>query len=439
MQHKLLARYPLGNPRRIWKQDNFVLSISNPGPIGLSIDDEFMGQKTRRAVKTCTDAGFNLLECLWASPYIGQQIVRAAESLGNRVIFQDLTRFGGMGLHNIFCEKNDLASAMEQMRPWKCIAGYYVWDEPVTEAQLKTVHDMIGLCEKEQPEMLPFTVANPSCHPDFRWNDDNYVPYIDRFADTIDPVQLSFDYYPIGTDEYSNETQLDNSHLWYDLEVVRRAAAKRDLPMWHYYQGQAYHFHPYQYDFTPAMARCLANAGILHGVKGLQVYTEFEGPVNPEDGGHGILFEHTKQYNSEIHVLNNTLMALTCLRVIHDSTLLSNCPVMAKLRTSMAQSELLTGELAPRISISEHRDAYGNRYLMVLNRDFDHAAHLQLNLKNPSHVYKVSRDDGTQKLVYYNANALQGYFAPGSLELYRIQPGNEDPFTVEYYLEKESE
>ena len=40
MQHKLLARYPIGNPRRVWRQDNFVLSISNPGPKGLDVDDE---------------------------------------------------------------------------------------------------------------------------------------------------------------------------------------------------------------------------------------------------------------------------------------------------------------------------------------------------------------------------------------------------------------
>ena len=115
MQHKLFARYPIGNPRRKWKQDNFVLSIANPGPMGLDIADEFTLRKVRRAVKTCTDAGFNLLECLWASPAVGMEIVRTAESVGNRVVFQDLKRFGGMGLRNVFCEKNDPESAMEQI------------------------------------------------------------------------------------------------------------------------------------------------------------------------------------------------------------------------------------------------------------------------------------------------------------------------------------
>lgn len=436
MQHKLLARYPIGNPRRVWRQDNFVLSISNPGPKGLDVDDEVTGQKIRRSVKTCTEAGFNMLECLWASPYTGEQIVKTAEALGNRVLFQNLKRFGGYAENRTYCKTNDLAGVMRDMRPWNCVAGYFVWDEPTPDEELQTVRDMIDLCEREQPEKLAFTAANPSYKWCFRWEEGKFIPYIDRFSDIIDPPVLSFDYYPIGRNEYSVEGQLDGSHLWYDLEVVRRAAAKRGMPMWHYYQGQKYHFHEYAYDFTAAMARMLANAGILYGVKGLHAYTEFEGPVNPEDGGPGIFFEQTKQYNTEIRTLNNTLMALTCDRVIHDSTLLADCPVMAEHRTPMGESELLTGELSPRISISEHSDAYGNRYLMVLNRDFEKSAHIELKLKNPSHVYKVSREDGEQKLVYYCAKRLQGYFAPGMLEIYRIQPGEEEPFTVEYYLEK---
>ena len=58
--------------------------------------------------------------------------------------------------------------------------------------------------------------------------------------------------------------------------------------------------------------------------------------------------------------------------------------------------------------------------------------------KNPSHIYKVSREDGEQRMVYFNADKLQVCLAPGTLELYRIQPGEEEPFTVEYYLEKDA-
>jgi hypothetical protein len=111
---------------------------------------------------------------------------------------------------------------------------------------------------------------------------------------------------------------------------------------------------------------------------------------------------------------------------------------MANWRSSMEQSELLEGDLRFRLSVSEHHDAYGNRYLMVLNRDYETDAHVQLTLKNPSHVYKVSREDGEQRPMYLNAKKMQLHLAPGTLELYRIQPGEEEPFTVEYYLEKDA-
>ena len=438
MQHKLLARYPVANPRRKWKQDNFVLSIANPGPMGLDISDEFTLRKTRRAVKTCTDAGFNLLECLWASQAVSKEIVRAAESVGNRVIFQDLKRYGGMGLQNVFCEKSDLEGVMDELRPWHSVAGFYMWDEPCLEDQMRETRRLIDLCEERYPEKLAFTVANPSYHPHFRWDEGKYAPYIDRFADIIDPAQLSFDYYPVGMGEYDEEKQLDLSHMWHDLEVVRRAAARREMPMWFYYQGQKYHFHRREYHFHHGMARMMAWAGVLHGVKGLQCYTEFEGPVNPEDGGPGVFFHEQKQLHSEIRALNDTLMALSCDRVIHDSTLLPGCTVMDQWRTPMAESELLEEDLRYRLSISEHHDAYGNRYLMVLNRDYERDNHAQLTLKNPSHVYKVSREDGEQRPMYLNAKKMQLHLEPGTLELYRIQPGEEEPFTVEYYLEKDA-
>lgn len=438
MKHKLLARYPIGNPRRKWKQDNFVLSIANPGPMGLEITDDYTARKTRRAVKTCTDAGFNLLECLWASPGMGQEIVKAAEICGNRVVFQDLKRFGGMGMRNVFCETNDLAGVMAQMRPWSSIAGYYMWDEPCTEEQMRTVHDMIDLCEREQPDKLPFTVANPSYNKNFWWKEEKYEPYIEQFATIIDPVQLSFDYYPVGTSEYSVEKQLDASHMWHDLEIVRRIALKHDMPMWFYYQGQRYHFHKYDYAFTHAMVRMMMNAGVLYGVKGLQAYTEFEGPVDPATGGPGVFFEEQKKINAEMRALGNTLMALTCRRVIHDTTLLADCSISAKWLTPIEESELIEGRLFTRLSISEHGDAYGNRYLMVLNRDFENDAHTMLKLKQPSHVYAVSREDGEQTMLYHNDTKLYIHLAPGDLALYRIQPGEEEPFTVEYYLEKDA-
>lgn len=437
MKHQLLARYPLGNPHRIWKQDNFILNIASPGPMTRRPKSDLTRQKTRRAVKTCMDAGFNMMGSLWATPELAMDIVRAAETNGANLMFQDLWRYGGMGNKNIFCETNDYVGAFEDTKNWKSIKGYYLWDEPILEEHLYETRRMMDYCEKNYPDKLPYVVANPDYHSLCRWEDDAYAPYIERFLDIIDPAQMSFDYFPIGKPEYDHQLQLDNSTMWYDLEIVRKAAQKRRIPFWFAYQAQKYHFYNVYCDFHFPMAKSMAYAGVLYGVKALECYTEFEGFVDPATGGKGVFFEEQKQLNRKLSNLGNTLMALECLRVIHDDTLLKGHPVKENICTNMEESELLTGKLLPRISISEHQDAYGNKYLMVLNRDYEKNAHIELSLKNPSHIYEVSKDDGEQYLQYDNALFLPMYLTAGELKIYRIQPAEEEIFTIEYYLEKD--
>ena len=51
MEHKILLRYPLGNPTRVWKQDNFVLS-----------QFEAFGNNMRKTVKAMADVAFDTVE-----------------------------------------------------------------------------------------------------------------------------------------------------------------------------------------------------------------------------------------------------------------------------------------------------------------------------------------------------------------------------------------
>ena len=134
-------------------------------------------------------------------------------------------------------------------------------------------------------------------------------------------------------------------------------------------------------------------------------------------------------------MLGNTLMALECQRVIHDESVVSTIENFTYL--SMEDSTLLTGMLPPRISVSELKDAYGNDYLMVLNRDYRESTRYMLNLKNPMRVWRVSDEDGEQRIAFDGAGgAIFGTLTPGSIALYRLQPRDEEPYAIEYYLEK---
>lgn len=436
MEHKLFARFPIGNPRRVWKQDNFLLTVASAGPMSMDAPSTLTLQKVRRSVKTSIDAGFDILGCLWASPEVGAEIVRTAERYGGRVLFQDLQHFGGMGSKNIFCKANDYKGAIRDTEKWKSVIGYCLWDEPILPEHLEEVRRMIDYCEITCPDRLPYTVANPDYHPLCAWQDNNYAPYIESFLSVMEPAQMSFDYYPIGRSCYDPKQQLDNSTLWSALDIVRCAAQERKIPLWFYYQGQHFPWHKIHYHFRFPMARAMAYAGVLYGAKALELYTEFDAYIDPATGGRGEYFDEQRKLNDELHALGNTLMALNCLRVIHDDTLLPDHPTMEGRRTAMEESELLTGVLPKRISVSEHRDAYGHRYLMVLNRDYDNVEHIELKLKTPSHVYEVSKTDGEERFIYERASAFRVALQPGDLHLYRIQSADEEPYTLEYYLEK---
>lgn len=136
-----------------------------------------------------------------------------------------------------------------------------------------------------------------------------------------------------------------------------------------------------------------------------------------------------------LRTLGNTLMALECQRVIHDESVVSDKEDFAYL--SMEDSTLLTGKLPHRISISELKDAYGNDYLMVLNRDYREDVRYRLKMKNPMRVWRVSSEDGEQRIAFDDEKQIiLGTLKPGSVALYRLQPRDEEPYAIEYYLEK---
>lgn len=72
-EKKYLKRYPLGNTKRNWKQDKFILSTFSPASLDFRNFDPNGVDHTRRAVQNCANAGFNLLELGWhaALPHLG--------------------------------------------------------------------------------------------------------------------------------------------------------------------------------------------------------------------------------------------------------------------------------------------------------------------------------------------------------------------------------
>ena len=420
MEHKILARYPLGNPHRIWTQDNFVLSNFSA-----------KGNNMRKVIRNCAEAGFNLLELGWSSPEQAAEAVVLCEQLGVDLIYQELKRYGGMQ-GNRFYEKNDLEGVINDHRKWKCIKGYYIWDEPLLDDQIEEARMLTDVCQREAPDKLPFTVAIPSYNTLYTWGNGKFAAYLEKYVTIIDPPMLSLDYYPVGMGTHNEKVQFDITNMWNDLGLMKKLGEKYNMPIWFYYQGQ--NLHDVEFFIFP-MVRAMMYAGVLYGAKGLQHYTAC-GAIIDEEGDKDIFFDDQVAIHKEFKNLGETLMALTCKRVMHDESLKPKCDMYEELHNKVSESAYLACDLPVRVSASEFEDEYGNGYMMILNRDYMTEKSFTLDLNGSYRIYEVSKQDGLQYVTAEATDKLNVSLAAGDAILIRLQKSEEEAFTVEYRLSK---
>ena len=426
MERKILNRYPLGNTKRVWKQKDFILSSF-----------QGKGKNLRNAVMNWKESGLTCVELGWASHEEAWTVANLCEEIGLDLIFQDFSEFGGMQeWHREDVRSETMAKDIaDKIRPYKRTIGYYVWDEPFKDDQLEETRRQIDMIEAEDPERLGFTVAIPSYNGIYTWENGEFPAYLRRFADIIEPAILSLDYYPIGIECWEKEGQLDNSRMWLDLEMMRIICREKKLPLWFYFQS--YDLHKRGSGFIFPMARMMMYAACLYGAKALQNFTAPSSITNM-DGDKGQYFDEFKVINREFNMLGNTLMALDSKFVFHSDDLLTQ--TMETYKEGMptdkiCDSTVLDGTLPKRTSVGELHDEYGNKYLFVLNRDYEKENEIKLSFKGEKRVYVVDRNDGEQKLMKENCSELVLELCAGDAILIRVQDAGEEAFTIEYKLE----
>ena len=111
-----------------------------------------------------------------------------------------------------------------------------------------------------------------------------------------------------------------------------------------------------------------------------------------------------------------------------------DCEYTVPYFNKIEESEIFAGTLPARTSVGELCDEYGNRYVVILNRDFEKTAEITLSLKDDFRIYEVSKQDGKQRVLLDRASELPVTLAPGDAVLYRFQKADEEAFTCEYEL-----
>lgn len=445
MNHKVLKRYPIGNKRFIWKQKDYVISTFSGFPQSGTQEGD-INEVADKYAKHHKEAGFNMLELGWVEHEGSWAAVEACEKNEINLLFQDMSLMGGMSFHYVDRKvtREEIKAVVDKLKNKKYTIGYYVWDEPKLDDQLEEARRQMDILEELDPDALLFTVAVPDCNGSlYTWEDGKYPYYLERFAEKMDPPVMTFDYYPIGDyfnvwpgHTYSKEMQLDDSFMYLSMAANRSVAKKHNIPFWFYYQGYKLYECTKEEDFIFPMVRCFMYSAILYGAKGLQNYATGEKGnrfLNP-DGSKGDFFEDQKKVNFEVINLGNTLMALDSKLIIHSDDLLPGCEHTAPYFNKIEESEIFAAALPRRTSVGELCDEYGNRYAVILNRDFEKTAEITLPLKDDFRIYEVSKKDGKQRVLFDSTEELSITLEPGDAVLYRFQEAEEEAFTCEYEL-----
>ena len=423
MKEIKLQRYPLGNKRFIWKQRDYILSTF-----------QCHGDDMEACISNLKEAGFNMVEMGWMPHDKSFEAVDLCQKYELDVLFQDFAIMSGMQ-ENYVDRKVDqdvVKGLNDMLKDKKYVAGYYVWDEPYRDNELDEARRQADMLEKEAPEKLLFTVAIPSYNQLFTWENGLFPEYLEKFINVVEPPVLSLDYYPVGLGDYTEAKELDDTLMWCDLGLMRKLCKKYDLPMWFYYQGCPVYDRNVHYTYP--MTTAMLYGALIYGVKGMQFYTAVDNAIVDKTGNKSIYFEDHKKTHKKLAAWGNTLMALESKRVFHSDELLPECPYREGLDDNIEDSELLNQKLPHRTSAGELEDAYGNKYLIIVNRAFFKELNTTLELKGAYNVYEVSGEDGKQKLISENTKKLAVDLPCGEAILLRLQPAGEELSTIEYVL-----
>ena len=437
MKTKTLFYEPIGNPDRKYRQDHFMISSC----IALAVEGyQKGGGDLRECIRNVKEAGCNLAEFIWADPEETEKCIEACEEFELDGVFQNWDAFGGFqGSRSNFeinYEKLDLF--MEFSKKFRHFYGYYVWDEPLSERAVDTAAAELREIERLDPARLPFIVAIPSYNLTDTWENGKYEAYLTRFAKVIDPPVMSLDYYPFSAMRPDPSNQLDDKLLFLDIALLRKLALGINAPMWFYIQAMDSPINSNYYRFTPQKLSMQAFNVLLHGGKAVQYYCTVEGAVY-WDGRPGPLFFPMKELNRRIQRWGKTLMALKSEGVYHSPEVLAGCAAFDPYREPVSESKVLLDQDLPfRCSVGELSDREGNRYLLILNRDYKNAREFRIGFRKAFRVYKISDETGGQTVLRNRAENLRLRLNPGDAVFLRVQDAEEEPYLIRYELTYES-
>jgi hypothetical protein len=284
----------------------------------------------------------------------------ACHAAGLKAIVSD-PRVGGYEWTNVDAKvaRERVTQLVSEVRNHPAVYGYYLRDEPTASffPGLAAVSDVV---KELHPGAWPYVNLFPNYADAGQLGTPTYDEYVEKFINDCKPPIVSYDHYAIF------EGGGFRGEYFANLESVRRAALKHDLPFWQIVLslGCLNYRVP-----TPADLRFQVYTSLAYGARGLAYFKYFTpavgnfrgGPID-QFGNETSMWQAMRSVNLQIAKLAPTLLKLKSDGVYHFGTVPtgSNGPDEKSLVEAIA-GPMLVGDFT-------HEN--GDRYVMVVNRDF---------------------------------------------------------------------
>lgn len=258
--------------------------------------------------------------------------------------------------------------------------GYYLRDEPGGSAY-PGLGKWKAAFQKADPKRLAYINLFPNYASPGQMNVPTYEEYIESYVTTVQPAFISYDHYALMDDGSLRGGYFKN------LEVVRAAALRHNLPFWNIVLSNA-HFN--YAEPSPAGFRFQLYTTLAYGARGISYFTYFTpnvgnyrlGPVD-QFGNKTPTWDMLRDVNLQLHRLGPVYITLKSVNVFHHPNVPEGCSGMDTSRfvAALSGGDLLAGEF---------EDGDGNPFVLVVNKDLVKSASCGISFKDPGDVQFVS-------------------------------------------------
>jgi hypothetical protein len=327
---------------------------------------------------------------------------------GLKAIVND-ARVSGYDWTNVDAElaRKQVTELVQEVKDHPAVYGYNLRDEPPASffPGLAKVADVI---QELHPGVWPYINLFPNYANAGQLATPTYDEYLERFIEVCKPPILSYDHYALLEGGGMRENYFAN------LEAVRRAGLKHNLPTWNIIATVGCCNYR---TASPIDLRFQVNTTLAYGYDGIGYFTYFapqignfrEAPID-QFGNKTPAWDMLRYINLQIEKLAPTLLKLTSDRVYHFGEVPQGC-------TGPDDQSLVTG-VDPKMMVGDFTHEDGSRYVMVVNKDFVMSAVCAPAFRQASKVELVSPYSGA--LVPFVGE--QVWLAPGQAHLLKITP-----------------